>query len=160
MDSIIKLAGACKFIHSRAHCADSHHPPLCPLHSPSSFTLIVAAPELLPEPSCSQSLPFRKLWKRKCEWERDGVNPVQGGGGIVLGRKNEKANEKIYWVCSNCGYTTGQWWGVCGSCSVSGTMKEFHEATSDADSKGQWVCDFGRMVWGHGFHSMKESCAT
>ncbi|XP_061338831.1 uncharacterized protein LOC133285593 [Gastrolobium bilobum] len=60
-----------------------------------------------------------------------GVNSVQGG----LGRK-KKAKEKIHWVCSNCGYSTGQWWGVCRSCSVAGTMKEFHESkSSDADGK-------------------------
>ncbi|KAL2338013.1 hypothetical protein Fmac_012459 [Flemingia macrophylla] len=46
-----------------------------------------------------------------------------GGGGVFIGRKN-KAKEKVQWVCSNCGYCAGQWWGVCRSCSVSGTMKE------------------------------------
>ncbi|MCI20365.1 DNA repair protein RadA, partial [Trifolium medium] len=28
----------------------------------------------------------------------------------------------------NCGYTAGQWWGTCPSCTMVGTMKEFHEA--------------------------------
>ncbi|GAU13145.1 hypothetical protein TSUD_112060 [Trifolium subterraneum] len=34
---------------------------------------------------------------------------------------------KTQWVCSNCGYTAGKWWGNCPSCTV-GIMKEFHEA--------------------------------
>ncbi|XP_027335489.1 uncharacterized protein LOC113849645 isoform X2 [Abrus precatorius] len=54
-----------------------------------------------------------------------------GGGG-----RKKKSKEKVQWVCSNCGFTTGQWWGVCRSCSEAGTMKEFHEPKfSDGDSK-------------------------
>lgn len=40
---------------------------------------------------------------------------------------------KTHWVCYDCGYTAGQWWGTCPSCNMVGTMKEFHEAkASDA----------------------------
>lgn len=64
------------------------------------------------------------------------VKPVEGIDGVVFGRNKKKGKEKIQWVCSDCGYTTGQWWGVCRSCSVSGTMKEFRETkSSDANSK-------------------------
>lgn len=49
--------------------------------------------------------------------------------------RKKKGKEKVHWVCSNCGYSAGQWWGVCRSCGEAGTMKEFHEPkTSDADS--------------------------
>ncbi|XP_057454436.1 uncharacterized protein LOC130745976 isoform X2 [Lotus japonicus] len=64
------------------------------------------------------------------------VKPLQGSGGVLLGRNSKKGKEKTNWVCSDCGYTAAQWWGVCRSCGVSGSMKEFREAkSSDADSK-------------------------
>ncbi|XP_020967331.1 uncharacterized protein LOC107619377 isoform X1 [Arachis ipaensis] len=59
------------------------------------------------------------------------TNPVQGIGGAP---KKKKAKEKVHWVCSNCGYSAGQWWGVCRSCGEAGTMKEFHE-TKGSDNK-------------------------
>ncbi|XP_015938481.1 uncharacterized protein LOC107464085 isoform X2 [Arachis duranensis] len=59
------------------------------------------------------------------------TNPVQGIGGSP---KKKKAKEKVHWVCSNCGYSAGQWWGVCRSCGEAGTMKEFHE-TKGSDNK-------------------------
>ncbi|KAK7255496.1 hypothetical protein RIF29_28907 [Crotalaria pallida] len=77
-----------------------------------------------------------------------GMNPIDIGGGG--GGKKKKGKEKIYWVCSNCGYTAGQWWGVCRSCSVAGTMKEFHESkTNDTDSKvnGFLVLEDGVGSW-------------
>lgn len=77
------------------------------------------------------------------------ANPIEGSDDRVLfGRKKKKGKEKVYWVCSDCGYTTGQWWGVCRSCSVSGTMKEFHEAKS-SDSNGK-VSGFSVMENGLG----------
>ncbi|XP_017407663.1 uncharacterized protein LOC108320673 isoform X3 [Vigna angularis] len=71
-----------------------------------------------------------------------------GGGGVVIGKK-KKSKEKVEWVCCNCGYSAGQWWGVCRSCNVSGTMKEA-KFSSDAgtvisgfsvleDSVGSWL---------------------
>jgi DNA repair protein RadA/Sms len=49
---------------------------------------------------------------------RTATTPTKRGTGKV----------KTQWVCSNCGYTAGQWWGTCPSCTMVGTMKEFHEA--------------------------------
>ncbi|WJX69850.1 hypothetical protein P8452_54025 [Trifolium repens] len=49
---------------------------------------------------------------------RTATMPTKRGTGKV----------KTQWVCSNCGYTAGQWWGTCPSCTMVGTMKEFHEA--------------------------------
>jgi len=42
--------------------------------------------------------------------------------------KRSTKKVKTQWVCCNCGYTAGQWWGTCPSCTMVGTMKEFHEA--------------------------------
>lgn len=79
-----------------------------------------------------------------------GANPVEGGGdGVLFGRKKKKGKEKIYWVCSNCGYSAGQWWGLCRSCSESGTMKEFHE-TKSSDADGGKVSGFAVLEDGVG----------
>lgn len=61
-----------------------------------------------------------------------------GVGGIRSIRVGSKKNVKgkTNWVCTNCGYTSGQWWGVCRSCNVSGMMKEFHEAKSSDKVSG------------------------
>ncbi|TKY64426.1 DNA repair protein RadA-like [Spatholobus suberectus] len=69
--------------------------------------------------------------KGKGKGKGKGSGRVMGGGGFVIGGK-KKAKEKVQWVCSNCGYSAGQWWGVCRSCSVSGTMKEAR-FSDDAD---------------------------
>ncbi|KAK7349219.1 hypothetical protein VNO77_06409 [Canavalia gladiata] len=87
--------------------------------------------------------------KRKSSGRVIGVNRVESVGGVVIGRK-KKSKEKVQWVCSNCGYTAGQWWGVCRSCSVSGTMKEFHEAKlgdADINVSGFSVLEDGVGSW-------------
>ncbi|XVF25068.1 hypothetical protein REPUB_Repub13aG0181800 [Reevesia pubescens] len=48
------------------------------------------------------------------------------GFGDIVGNK-KKVKGKFRWVCENCGYSDGQWWGVCRSCDRSGTMKRFSE---------------------------------
>ncbi|XWS18937.1 hypothetical protein CRYUN_Cryun32bG0087500 [Craigia yunnanensis] len=48
------------------------------------------------------------------------------GFGDIVGNK-KKGKSKFRWVCDNCGYSDGQWWGVCRSCDHSGTMKRFSE---------------------------------
>ncbi|KAL5057000.1 hypothetical protein RYX36_028604 [Vicia faba] len=42
--------------------------------------------------------------------------------------KRSTGKVKTQWVCCDCGYTAGQWWGTCPSCNMVGTMKEFREA--------------------------------
>ncbi|XWS12014.1 hypothetical protein CRYUN_Cryun37aG0053900 [Craigia yunnanensis] len=44
----------------------------------------------------------------------------------IVGNK-KKGKGKVRWVCEHCGYSDGQWWGVCRSCDCSGTMKRFSE---------------------------------
>ncbi|XWS16272.1 hypothetical protein CRYUN_Cryun34aG0070900 [Craigia yunnanensis] len=48
-----------------------------------------------------------------------------GLGDIVGNKKKEKGNVRL--VCEHCGYSDGQWWGVCRFCDRSGTMKRFSE---------------------------------
>ncbi|XP_017979390.1 PREDICTED: DNA repair protein RadA [Theobroma cacao] len=51
---------------------------------------------------------------------------VNGLGLDIVGNK-KKGKGKVRWVCEDCGYSDGQWWGVCRSCDRSGTMKRFTE---------------------------------
>ena len=68
------------------------------------------------------------------------VKKAKSGGiekvsyGDILGYKKKKKS-KTSWVCSSCGYTDGQWWGMCRNCDAQGTMKEF----SEGDALGSCV---------------------
>ncbi|KAK9229030.1 hypothetical protein WN944_021987 [Citrus x changshan-huyou] len=53
-----------------------------------------------------------------------------GLGDLVGTRKKGKAN-RTNWVCSDCGYTDGQWWGMCRACESVGTMKRYSAGESD-----------------------------
>ncbi|KAK3028900.1 hypothetical protein RJ639_039909 [Escallonia herrerae] len=50
------------------------------------------------------------------------------------GRNGKK--KKITFVCSDCGYSDGQWWGSCRSCNSVGTMKQFSERESGGGGSG------------------------
>lgn len=61
----------------------------------------------------------------------DEAEEKPSGGGMMLNLKRRvkrTGRVKTQWVCCNCGYEAGQWWGTCPSCGIVGTMKEFHEA--------------------------------
>ncbi|VFQ96820.1 unnamed protein product [Cuscuta campestris] len=45
--------------------------------------------------------------------------------GNMSGKKKGKGKSKPIWVCSDCGYTDGQWWGVCKECNGVNTLKQF-----------------------------------
>lgn len=46
-------------------------------------------------------------------------------GEIIGTGGKKKGKSKTVWVCSECGYSSGQWWGYCQSCQKAGTMKQF-----------------------------------
>ncbi|XP_056176539.1 uncharacterized protein LOC115667061 [Syzygium oleosum] len=48
-----------------------------------------------------------------------------GGGRSSYAGSGKKGKKRGCWVCSDCGYTDGQWWGSCRSCHSAGTMKQF-----------------------------------
>ncbi|KAK2983860.1 hypothetical protein RJ640_008536 [Escallonia rubra] len=52
------------------------------------------------------------------------------------GGRNGKKKKKITFVCSDCGYSDGQWWGSCRSCNSVGTMKQFSERESGGGGRG------------------------
>ncbi|XP_050884262.1 uncharacterized protein LOC127087413 isoform X2 [Lathyrus oleraceus] len=77
--------------------------------------------------------------------ETEDGKPSESENGSMMNLKNRSivrtgtttkrgtGKVKTQWVCYDCGYTAGQWWGTCPSCNMVGTMKEFHEAkASDA----------------------------
>ncbi|MCD7446784.1 hypothetical protein HAX54_016877 [Datura stramonium] len=51
------------------------------------------------------------------------VYEVTGNGS----KKKGKGKSKTVWVCSDCGYDDGQWWGICKQCNGVNTMKQFSE---------------------------------
>ncbi|XP_055828734.1 uncharacterized protein LOC129896790 isoform X2 [Solanum dulcamara] len=51
------------------------------------------------------------------------VYQVIGNGN----KKKGKGKSKTVWVCSDCGYDDGQWWGICKQCNGVNTMKRFSE---------------------------------
>lgn len=63
-----------------------------------------------------------------------GVSQNWRSFGGVSGSK-KKGKIKTNWVCENCGYSDGQWWGSCRSCNSVGTMKQFSEGDYDEGGK-------------------------
>lgn len=57
-----------------------------------------------------------------------GLPSLEVGGprvyGEIIGRGKKKGRSKAVWVCSNCGNSSGQWWGSCTVCKTVGTMKQ------------------------------------
>ncbi|KAJ9568443.1 hypothetical protein OSB04_004409 [Centaurea solstitialis] len=66
------------------------------------------------------------------------------GGGFGSGKK--KGKSKSTWVCTECGYTDGQWWGYCRECDNVNTMKEFTESDSGGGGKTSGIQVSERIV--------------
>ncbi|KAL5576896.1 hypothetical protein UlMin_018595 [Ulmus minor] len=67
---------------------------------------------------------------------------------IVGNRKKGKV--KTFWVCSSCGHTDGQWWGMCRSCRSHGTMEECSDSASGgggSKSKSVGVSEKAARSW-------------
>ncbi|XP_024971785.1 uncharacterized protein LOC112510553 isoform X3 [Cynara cardunculus var. scolymus] len=60
------------------------------------------------------------------------------GFGVV---SKKKSKSKSTWVCSECGYTDGQWWGYCRECRNVNTMKEFTESDNGGKTTGFQVSE-------------------
>ncbi|XP_071903153.1 uncharacterized protein [Coffea arabica] len=58
-----------------------------------------------------------------CHFQDAGGTRVYGE--IIGTGGKKKGKSKTVWVCSECGYSSGQWWGYCQSCEKAGTMKQF-----------------------------------
>ncbi|XP_071712190.1 uncharacterized protein [Rutidosis leptorrhynchoides] len=68
------------------------------------------------------------------------LNSSQGFGSgrssFGASKKKGKSKSKSTWVCSECGYTDGQWWGYCRECKNVNTMKEFKESDDGGKTNG------------------------
>ncbi|KAL3720935.1 hypothetical protein ACJRO7_005704 [Eucalyptus globulus] len=121
-------------IHSTNRRLLSRDPGLAPLPSGSESEASDAAPAVgnVHDPSAR--------WVRSSGGEagsgpesearsRNGEIPEErkyfGGGRSSYGGSGKKGKKRSCWVCSECGYTDGQWWGSCRSCRSAGTMKQF-----------------------------------
>lgn len=68
--------------------------------------------------------------------EKSGSTSIDQGNRIYgdvigpssLGRSiRKKGKSRSFYVCEDCGYSDGQWWGTCKQCEKVGTMKRFSE---------------------------------
>jgi DNA repair protein RadA/Sms len=115
-------------------CAD---PSRSPAHdepsetTPRVWSIYGSAPERLPSQTASSSSDGNEGAKRR----NDGV------GDIV--RNKKKGKGKVRWVCAECGYSQGQWWGSCRECNAVGTMTQFSEGNSSVSvseaASGSWL---------------------
>ncbi|KAF6164222.1 hypothetical protein GIB67_010192 [Kingdonia uniflora] len=48
---------------------------------------------------------------------------------------NKKGKSKMAWVCSNCGHSAVQWFGICSECKQADTMKQFSVAGPNDGNK-------------------------
>jgi DNA repair protein RadA/Sms len=103
-------------------CAE---PSRSPAHNESSETttrrgwsIYGRAPGRLPSQTVSSSSDGNEGAKR----------PNDRVGNVV--RNKKKGKGKVNWVCNECGYSDGQWWGSCRECNAAGTMTRFSEGNS------------------------------
>ncbi|KAL6506940.1 hypothetical protein OROHE_022377 [Orobanche hederae] len=55
------------------------------------------------------------------------------GSSTVSSSVRKKGKSRSVYVCESCGYSDGQWWGMCRECEETGTMKRY--TTESADEK-------------------------
>lgn len=81
------------------------------------------------ESSQDGNLGEEKMEKRKVN---RGVGGYTVGEFVGVKRKGGKSS-RVVWVCSDCGYEDGQWWGSCRSCRAVGTLKKFSDVKSGGE---------------------------
>lgn len=59
----------------------------------------------------------------------------------------KKGKSRSVHVCSNCGYSDGQWWGTCKQCGEVGTMKRFTTESADQKVTGMQVSENAVRSW-------------
>ncbi|KAH9610975.1 hypothetical protein KSS87_021431 [Heliosperma pusillum] len=66
-----------------------------------------------------QSKPTNSIKRVNFNEEEGSRNRVYSLSSSISGKS------KAYWVCSDCGHSTAQWWNTCKSCNKFGTLKKF-----------------------------------
>ncbi|GAA0139889.1 DNA metabolism protein [Lithospermum erythrorhizon] len=69
------------------------------------------------------------------------------GGTGSKGKGKGKGKSRTVYVCSSCGYETGQWWGHCRKCNAAGTMTRFALGEESNLSSGMQVSENLTRSW-------------
>ncbi|KAL8256713.1 hypothetical protein R6Q59_028754 [Mikania micrantha] len=69
------------------------------------------------------------------------------GSWSGFGASKKKSKIKSTWVCSECGYADGQWWGYCRECKSVNTMKELTEIDNGGKTNGFQVSEKMVQSW-------------
>ncbi|KAH6758856.1 DNA repair protein RadA-like protein [Perilla frutescens var. frutescens] len=85
------------------------------------------------------------------------IQPIMEVGskvyGDVMGSSSarssikKKGKSRSVHVCSNCGYSDGQWWGTCKQCGEVGTMTRFTVENADQKVTGMRVSENAVRSW-------------
>ncbi|KAL8458412.1 hypothetical protein ACS0TY_036072 [Phlomoides rotata] len=59
----------------------------------------------------------------------------------------KKGKTRSVHVCSNCGYSDGQWWGTCKECGEVGTMTRFTTESAEQKTRGMQVSENAVRSW-------------
>lgn len=78
----------------------------------------------VPSNPSSENVPSKSSANYNVLGSRGRVYEVTGNGNK---KGKGKGKSKTVWVCSDCGYDDGQWWGICKQCNGVNTMKRFSE---------------------------------
>lgn len=92
----------------------------------------------------SRGTDFRRAWlhssgrRFRADMNNDSINGTSGsssygggdangdGQGLYSSMKKKPGKCKTYWVCSRCGESHGQWWGICLTCKAVNSLQELH----------------------------------
>lgn len=62
-------------------------------------------------------------------------------------KKKKKGKTGSVYVCSNCGYYDGQWWGTCKKCEEVGMVKRFTSEGKDQKVTRMQVSGSAARSW-------------
>lgn len=68
-------------------------------------------------------------------------------GSSSVRSSTKKGKTRSVHVCSNCGYSDGQWWGTCKQCGEVGTMKLFTTENAEQKTRGMQVSENAVRSW-------------
>lgn len=112
-------------------------------HFPTESTATVQGWTAAPSVSAARENPSAENVPSKSSANYSGrVYEITGNGN----KKKGKGKSKTVWVCSDCGYDDGQWWGICKQCNGVNTMKRFSEEV-DRPTSGFEVSENVTRSW-------------
>ncbi|XP_060205823.1 uncharacterized protein LOC132633428 [Lycium barbarum] len=137
-------------LHFTIICKHSHHLHSTPQqHFPKESTAVQGwnVPPVSNSkntPPTAQQNPSNENIPQREESKGSRVYEVITGNGS---KKKGKGKSKTVWVCSDCGYDDGQWWGICKQCNGVNTMKRFSEEVERRPTNGFEVSEKVTRSW-------------